>query len=151
MPQFQVSDIIIIILVIIGLIMVGLYFLNKRNLKQTIEAKEFIKQSKMTTTIFVIDKRYEKPTEKNLTKTLYEKLPKSAKFRKMAIIKAKVGPQVVTLTCDKSVYDILVPKKNVKVEIAGVYIVSVVGVNLEDKKDKTLKDKFRLFMAKGLK
>ena len=62
----------------------------------------------------------------------------------MAIIKAKVGPQITTLMCDKPVYDILPVKKNVKVEMAGIYIVGIKGVNLADKKKKTIREKLTL-------
>ena len=37
-------------------------------------------------------------------------------------------------------------KKNVKVELAGIYIVSVKGANLANKKKKTFKEKMSLKM-----
>ncbi len=146
--QLQFSDYFIIIVVIIALIMAGLYYFSRKNYKKVIESQDFIEANKMTVQIFVIDKKYERPTEHNLPKNIYEKLPKSSKIRKMAIIKAKVGPQIATLMCDKPVYDILPVKKNVKVEIAGLYIVGVKGVNLADKKKKTIREKLSL-AAKG--
>ena len=142
--QLQISDYIIIIVVIIALIMAGLYYFNRKNYKKVIESQDFIAANKMTVQIFVIDKKYERPTDKNLPKNIYEKLPKSSKLRKMAIIKAKVGPQITTLMCDKPVYDILPVKKNVKVEMAGIYIVGIKGVNLADKKNKTIREKLTL-------
>lgn len=56
-------------------------------------------------------------------------------------MRAKVGPQIVTLMCDKPVYQVLPVKKNVKVDLAGMYIVGITGMNLEDKKKKTLSEK----------
>ena len=58
----------------------------------------------------------------------------------MPLVKAKVGPQIVNLMCDKSVFEIIPVKKNVKVELAGIYIVSVKGANLANKKKKTTKN-----------
>ena len=138
------GDILIIALVVIVIIGALLYFFNKKTYKKVIEAQDFIEQNKIKTSIFVINKKFEKPTEKNMPKAIYEKLPKMSKLRKMPIIKAKVGPQIVTLMSDKNVYDVLQVKKTVKVELAGIYIVKIIGMNLEDKKKKTWKDKLTL-------
>lgn len=111
-----------------------------------IQAQEFIDQNKTTVQIFIIDKKMEKPTPSNMTKSVYEQLPKTARMRKMPIVKAKVGPQIVNLMCDKSVYAVLPVKKNVKVELAGIYIVKIHGMNLADKKKKTFSEKVSLKM-----
>lgn len=139
------TDIFIIVIVVLAVILAILYSLSRKNYKKVIEAEDFIKANKQVTSIFVIDKKYEKPTEKNVGKLIYEKLENSAKRRKMCMIKAKVGPQIVTLICDKNLYDIIVPKKTIKVEISGLYIVNIVGVNLAKKKKKTWKEKLMLF------
>lgn len=115
-----------------------------------IKAQDFIDQNKSTTQIFVIDKKKEKPSPSNLPKNIYAQLPKSSKMRKMNLVKAKVGPQIVTLMCDKPVFDVLTPKKNIKVELAGIYIVGIVGMNLADKKKKTLTEKISLKANQGL-
>lgn len=147
----QIGDILLIIVFILVAVFAGLYFFSRKNMKKTIEAREFIQQNKIVTQIFVIDKKYERPNEHNLPKMIYEKLPKAAKMRKMPILKAKVGPQIVTLTCDKPIYDVIATKKNVKVELAGIYLVGIVGMNLADKKKKTWKDKMTLFLQSNLK
>ena len=62
------------------------------------------------------------------------------------MVKAKVGPQIVNLMCDKSVFEIMPMKKNVKVELAGIYIVKIQGTNLANKKKKTFGEKMSLKM-----
>ena len=116
-----------------------MYHFGKKNYAKNLEAQSFINQYKTVTPILVIDKRFEKPTPHNLPKNIYEKLPKTAHIRKMPIVKAKVGPQILTLMCDKNIYDVLAVKKTVKVELAGIYISKIVGMNLEDKKKKSRK------------
>ena len=111
------SDVLIIIIVILALLCVGMYYLNKKGMKKMIQAQDFIDQNRTTVQIFVIDKRQEN------------------------LVRAKVGPQIVTLMCDKPVYQVLPVKKNVKVDLAGMYIVGITGMNLEDKKKKTLSEK----------
>ena len=135
------TDVLIIILVVIGIILAVLYYINKKSMRKMIEAQDFIDANRTKVQIFVIDKREEKPSPTNLPKAVYEQMPKYAKMRKTAIIRAKIGPQIVTLMCDKAIYNILPVKKTVKVEIAGMYIVSIVGVNPEDKKKKTFSEK----------
>lgn len=63
----------------------------------------------------------------------------------MCMVRAKVGPQIVTLITEKNVFDVIVPKKTIKVELSGLFIVNVVGVNLADKKKKSLREKASLF------
>ncbi len=115
-------------------------------MKKVTQAQDFIEQNKISTQIFVIDKKMEKPTPSNVTKAVYDQLPKTAKIRKMPLVKAKVGPQIVNLMCDKSVFEIMPMKKNVKVELAGIYIVKIQGTNLANKKKKTFGEKMSLKM-----
>lgn len=144
--NLSIGDIILILTFLLAAIAAGFYFYNRKNYKKVVEAKNFIENNKMVTSIFVIDKKYVKPSDKNLPKIIYDKLPKTARLRKMAIIKAKVGPQIATLTCDKNVYDALTPKKTVKIELSGIYIVNIVGLNLADKKNKTIRERIALYM-----
>ena len=135
------SDIIIIVAIVIVAILGGLYYLNKRSMRRMIQAQDFIDQNRMTVQIFVIDKKQEKPSPTNLPKSVYEQMPKSTRMRKANLVKAKVGPQIVTLMCDKPVFDVLPVKKSIKVDMAGMYIITVTGMNLADKKKKTFTEK----------
>ncbi len=137
----NISDVLIIVLVVVVLLCAGMYYLNKRGMKKMIQAQDFIEQNRTTVQIFVIDKRQERPSASNMPKAVYEQMPKSARMRKTNLIRAKVGPQIVTLMCDKPVYQVLPVKKNVKVDLAGMYIVGITGMNLEDKKKKTLSER----------
>ena len=76
-----------------------------------------------------------------MPKAVFDQLPKKAKAKKAFLVRAKVGPQIVTLMCDKPVFNVMPVKKNVKVELAGMYIVGITGMNLEDKKNKTWGEK----------
>ncbi|MGN0135466.1 hypothetical protein [Anaerotignum sp.] len=137
----NVSDIMIIVIVVLALLCAGMYYLNKRGMKKMIQAQDFIDQNRTTVQIFVIDKRQEKPSSSNMPKAVFEQMPKTAKMRKTNLVRAKVGPQIVTLMCDKPVYEVIPVKKTIKVDLAGMYIVGITGMNLEDKKKKTLSEK----------
>ncbi len=144
-------DVLIVVAIIVVVFFGITYYLNKKNMKKVIQAQEFIEQNKMAVQIFVIDKKIDKPTPANMTKAVYEQMSKTARMRKVPLVKAKVGPQIVTLMCDKSVYQILPVKKNVKVDLAGIYIVSIHGMNLADKKKKTLREKIAVQMDNSMK
>ena len=130
------GDIIIIITIIVGVIFAGLLWLNKKANQKMSDHQDMINRSKQTTTIFVIDKKKAKITDVNMPKMVTEQMPKVYKFLKLYFVQAKIGPQILTLICDKKIFNAITVKKNVKVELAGIYIVNVVGM----KSDKELKE-----------
>lgn len=135
------SDIMIIVIVVLAIAIFLMYRMNRKAMGQMIQAQDFIDQNRTTVQIFVIDKKQEKPSTSNMPKAVFEQMPKKAKMRKANLVRAKVGPQIVTLMCDKPVYNVIPVKKNVKVDLAGMYIVGITGMNLEDKKKKTFTEK----------
>ncbi len=130
------GDIIIIIVIIVGAILAGLLWLNKKASQKMSDQQDMINRSKQTTTIFVIDKKKAKISEVNMPKMVTEQMPKIYKFLKLYFVQAKIGPQILTLMCDKKVFNAITVKKNIKVELAGIYIVNVIGM----KSDKELKE-----------
>lgn len=138
------SDVLIIITVVLAIIVAALYYFNKVSMRKMIQAQDFIENNRATVQIFVIDKKQEKPSTSNLPKAVYEQMPKTTKMRKANLVRAKIGPQIATLICDKPVFNVLPVKKNIKVDLAGMYIVGITGMNLEDKKKKTLTEKMSL-------
>lgn len=103
--------------------------------------QDMIEKSKMTMSIFVLDKKKDKITNVNLPKAVADQMPKHYKFMKMPIVRAKVGPQILTLLCDKNVYEALPIKKNVSVELAGIYIISMKGMKSKKEMKQFKKDK----------
>ncbi|MDD4844727.1 MAG: hypothetical protein PHU31_10445 [Anaerotignum sp.] len=138
------SDVLIIITVVLAIILALLYYFNKVSMRKMVQAQDFIDNNRTTVQIFVIDKRQEKPSPSNLPKVVYEQMPRTSKMRKANLVRAKIGPQITTLICDKPVYNVLPVKKNVKVDLAGMYIVGITGMKLENKKKKTLTEKMSL-------
>ena len=144
--MLSASDIFIIVMVVLAVAIFAIYKLSNRNYRRNIETQDFIEANKQTLSIYVIDKKFAKPTENDFSRQIYAQIPPSARKRKVCMVRAKVGAQIVTLITDKNVYDVLTPKKTVKAEISGLYLVKVVGVNLADKKKKTLKERMSLFV-----
>jgi hypothetical protein len=89
------------------------------------EQQEIVNQHKQTVSIMVIDKKKERLSEANMPAAIAEKLPRIVRMKKMPIVKAKVGNQVVNLLCDEKVFDQIPEKKMVRVEVAGIFIVGI--------------------------
>lgn len=135
------SDVFMLIIIILIGIAVA-YVLYQKNVgKKSDETKELIEKTKQEISVFVIDKRFEKPTLSNTPKAVYEKIKGLNKTRKIGIVKGKVGPKIYTFMCSKDVYNVLPAKKTVKVMASGLYIISVKGINLADKKKKSIREK----------
>ena len=122
--------VLIVVLVVAGLF-AGLYFLNRWAAKKSVESQSMIEKNKMAASIYVIDKKHDKAANVNLPKAITENLPKRNKLMKMYFVKAKIGPQIMTLMCDKNVFNVLKPKTTYKVDMAGIYIASVKGMKSE--------------------
>ncbi len=137
----NLPDILLIVTIVVVLVVVLLYQLNKKSMRRMIQAQDFIDQNRMTVQIFVIDKKQERPSPSNMPKAVFAQMPAAVKRKKANLIRAKAGSKIVTFICDKPVYEVLPVKKNVKVVVAGMYIVSVVGMNLADKKKKSISEK----------
>ncbi len=121
----------IILGIIVALLVVGYFFLKKKMESKLELQKELVEQHKVTTNILILEKRMDKVQNANIPKSVVEQIPKIYKFRKVPIVKAKIGPQVMDLLCDEEIFNKLPEKKSVKVDLAGIFIA---GVKIEKRK-----------------
>ncbi|NLP17130.1 MAG: hypothetical protein GX379_08845 [Clostridiales bacterium] len=142
--------VILIVAVVLIAVLVVLYFLGKKLQKKQAESEEQMKAAAQTFSILVIDKKKMKLSEANLPKVVLEQTPKYLRRSKVPIVKAKIGPKIMSLMCDAKVFDIIPVKKEVKAVISGIYITEVKGLrsNLEANTSKKgffgkMKDKFK--------
>ena len=139
-----IVDILIIVSVVLVAALAGLFFLNRWASKKTVEHNTMIERTRQSAEIFVIDKQMGKLLEANIPKAALEQVPKMYKFIKTPLVKAKIGPQVMTLMCEKRVFKALPVKKTVRVELAGMYIVDMKGLKSASEQkahDKAKKEK----------
>lgn len=116
----------LIVVAVIAAVVIALKIVNK---KATEKKEENIRLATnagnlLTTNLFIIDKAMKKPEEAKLPQNVVDALPKAVRKVKLPVIKAKVGPKIMTLVCEKDVYDQLLPKQEVKAKMAGAVIVS---------------------------
>lgn len=134
-------DIIILVMAIIGVVGVALFFLNRWAYRKMDTQQSLIEKAKTPATIYVIDKKKDKITNVNMPKMVLDQMPKMYKLMKMYFVQAKVGPQIVTLMCEKKIFQAIPVKKNVKVELAGIYIVSMQGMKTNEEYKAAKKEK----------
>lgn len=113
----------ILVAILIVLIIVG----NKLRKKQA-QQQEQIDAAKQTVSMLIIDKKKMKMSEANLPKVVMEQAPKIMRRTKLPIVKAKVGPKVMTLIADAKVFTELPVKAEVKAEVSGIYITGIRSV-----------------------
>ncbi len=112
---------------VIGLVV--LYFMGKKAEKKQAEQQAQIEANKQTVSMLIIDKKRMKLKESGLPQVVIDQTPKLMRGSKLPIVKAKVGPQIMSLICDDKIFDSVPVKKEVKATISGIYIVGVKGLH----------------------
>ena len=122
--------IIILIVVIVLLIaaVVALYFFGKKAEKKQAEQQEQMKAMAQNISMLIIDKKRMKLKEAGLPAAVLESTPKYLRGAKVPVVKAKVGPKVMTLMCDDKIFPLVPVKKEVKAVVSGLYITDVKGI-----------------------
>ena len=138
----------IVIVVVLAVACVVLYFLGKKAEKKQAEQKEQLDAAAQTVSMLIIDKKKLKLRDAGLPAVVMENTPKYLRRAKVPVVKAKVGPRIMTLMCDARVFDVIPVKKEIKAVVSGLYITgikSVRGGSIEapQKKKKGFFSRFR--------
>ncbi len=120
--------IVAVILLILLAALVALYFIGQRLQSRQAEQQAALEAHKQTVSMLVIDKKKMKVKDSGLPKIVYEQMPKYLRWTKIPVVKAKVGPKVMTLMADEKVFQSLPLKTEAKVVISGIYITEIKSV-----------------------
>lgn len=123
--------VLLVILCIAAVALVVLYFLGRKLEKRQVEQEQMLEASKQTVSMLIIDKKKLKLKDAagaGLPKMVYEQTPKYMRWAKVPIVKAKVGPKVMTLMADERVFAALPTKAEAKVVVSGIYITEIKSV-----------------------
>lgn len=121
--------VLLIILAVLLMAVVVLYFLGKKAQKKQDEQQAQIDAMKQTVSMLIIDKKRMKLKEAGLPQAVLDQTPKLLRGSKLPIVKAKVGPQIMSLICDEKIFDSVPVKKEVKAVVSGIYITDVKGLH----------------------
>ncbi|MBQ7463788.1 MAG: hypothetical protein IJS86_02905 [Lachnospiraceae bacterium] len=137
--------VLIIVVVLLIAATVGLYFFGKRMQKKQAEQQAQIDAAAQTVQMLIIDKKKMKLKDAGLPAIVMQNAPKLMRFSKVPVVKAKVGPQVMSFIADSAIFDTIPTKKEVKATVSGIYITAVKGVRGSIKAEPVKKSKFAQF------
>jgi hypothetical protein len=120
--------VLLIILVILVIALVVLYFVGRRLQRKQTANQEQMEAAKQTVSMLIIDKKKLPIKESGLPQMVIDQTPKMMRRSKLPIVKAKVGPRIMTLVSDAAIFDTIPVKKEVKAVVSGIYIMEVKGV-----------------------
>lgn len=120
--------VLIVVLIVLIAALIALYFFGKKTEKKQAEQQAQMDAVAQTMNMLIIDKKRMKLKEAGLPSVVVENTPKYLRRTKVAVVKAKVGPKIMTLMCDEKVFPLIPVKKEVKAVVSGIYITGVKGV-----------------------
>lgn len=126
MSGWQIALLVITIVMIAAIIV--LYFLGKKAQKRKDEQDAQLAAAAQNVTMLIIDKKRMRLKDAGLPQQVIEQTPKMLRRSKLPIVKAKVGPRVMSLIADEAIFDDIPVKKEVKATVSGLYITSVKGL-----------------------
>lgn len=121
-------NVLLVILIIVVAALAVLYFLGRKLEKRQVEQQALLEAAAQTVSILVIDKKKMKIQDSNLPKMVLEQTPKYMRWAKVPVVKAKIGPKVMTLLADEKVFQSLPIKTEAKVVVSGIYITQIKSV-----------------------
>ncbi len=116
------------ILVVAVIVLAVLYFAGRKLEKRQVEQQAMLEAAAQVVSMLIIDKKKMKLSEAGLPKMVYEQTPKYLRWTKVPVVKAKIGPKVMTLMADEKVFQALPVKTEAKVVVSGIYITEIKSV-----------------------
>lgn len=145
------TKVLLVILVLLIAAVIFLYFYGKKLQDQQASQQAAFDAAKQTVSMLVIDKKKLRISQSGLPQIVVEQQPWYTKWMKVPIVKAKVGPRIMTFMADAAVFDVIPLKTECKVVISGLYITelkSARGGIPQVPKKKTLRDRVSGLLGK---
>ena len=144
------SKIVLIVLGVILAILVVLVLVSRKMLQKQEASQAQIEASSQVISMLIIDKKRMRAKDANMPKMIADQIPKYMRLAKLPIVKAKVGPRVMTLIADEKIFDDLPVKTEVKVAVSGLYITEIKYVRGKVDMPKKKKSLFRRLQQKAI-
>ncbi len=118
-------NVLIVILVIVVVALGLLYYFGNKAQKKQYEQQAQLEAMAQTVSMLIIDKKRLKIKESGLPQMVIDQTPKYMRWTKLPIVKAKIGPKIMTLVADEKVFELIPVKKECKVVLSGIYITAI--------------------------
>ena len=141
--------VLLFVLIVLVVALIVMYFLGKRLQRKQEAQQEQIEAAKQSVSMLIIDKKMMPLKQSGLPQIVIDQTPRLMRRSKMPIVKAKIGPRIMTMVADQAIFDQIPVKKEVKAVISGIYIMEVKGIrgsleHVEKKKGFWARTKARL-------
>lgn len=123
-----VTIVLLVIAIILIAVTVALYFFGKKAQKRKDEQDEQLAAAAQSVTMLIIDKKRLRIKDSGLPQQVIDQTPKYLRRSKLPIVKAKIGPRIMTMIADEQIFDEIPLKKEVKATVSGLYITQVRGL-----------------------
>lgn len=130
--------VVLVIAVVLIALLVALSIYGKKLQDRQAASEKEMEAAAQSVSLLVIDKKKMKLKDAGLPPIVLEQTPKYLRGSKVPIVKAKIGPRIMSLMCDEKIFDLIPVKKEVRATVSGIYIMHVKGLrtNLETSKKK---------------
>lgn len=122
------TTVLLVIAIILLVALVVMYFLGKRMQKKQDAQQQQLEAAAQQVSMLIIDKKHMKLKEAGFPQFVVDNTPKYLRRSKVPVVKAKIGPRIMTLMCDGAIFDQIPVKKEVKATVSGIYITAVRGI-----------------------
>ena len=120
--------VLIVILVLVIAACIALYIFGKKAEKKQAAQREQMEAAAQVISMLIIDKKKMKLKEAGLPAAVIENTPKYLRRTKIPVVKAKIGPKIMTLMCENKVFEVMPVKKEIKAVVSGLYITEIKSV-----------------------
>lgn len=107
---------------------VAIFFLYRKGNQmqaEQAEQKEKLVASAQKVTMLIIDKKRLPLKDAGLPQIVMDQTPKRARRAKVPVVKAKVGPKIMSLIADEDIFDQIPVNASVHAMVSGIYITSI--------------------------
>ncbi len=123
-----IAIVFLVVLAILIVALIVLAILGKKAQKKKEEQDAQIAASAQSISMLIIDKKRMRIKDSGLPQAIIDQTPKMMRRSKVPVVKAKVGPKVMSLIADEAIFDMIPVKKEVKASVSGIYITGVRGL-----------------------
>lgn len=120
--------VLLVITAILAAALVAIIIIGRRMQKKQDAQQEQLEAAAQQVSMLIIDKKKMKLKEAGFPQFVVDNTPKYLRRSKVPVVKAKIGPKIMTLMCDGAIFDQIPVKKEVKATVSGIYITAVRGV-----------------------
>ena len=119
----------LVVLVVLIAALVALSIYGKKLQERQEQSQQELENASQNVSLLVIDKKRMKLKEAGLPQLILDQTPKYMRGRKVPIVKAKIGPKIMSFICDEKIFEVIPVKKEVRAMISGIYIMGVKGLH----------------------